>query len=143
MKDFWRELFTENLSYKLMSLFIAAVLWFTILGRRDFIYTASVELDLRPARGTRVIMQTADRLRLRLSGPRTALKRFMENPGNQALVLDLSGRREGIHDLEIPVHRLDIPLGVKILSLRPTSIRIEVAPDAGGEMSLPPKESRQ
>lgn len=141
MKDFLRDLFTENVSYKLMALFITLVLWFTILGRRDFVFTANIDIDLRAVRGTRVVMQSAEKLRVRLSGPRTALKRFMENPANQALIIDLSGRREGVYDLEVPVHRLDVPMGVKILSSRPTSLRIELAPEAESGGAVPPKES--
>lgn len=122
-----RLLFTENLSYKVVALLIAVILWVTILGRRDFVYTKTVDVEVKAAAGLIVAMQTTDRVKVRVSGPRSALKKFMESPS--LLVLDLQDRGEGVHDLEIPSSRLDIPLGVRVLSVRPNVVRAEVVKD--------------
>jgi YbbR domain-containing protein len=126
-----RSLLQENLNYKVMALLIAIILWITILGRRDFVYTTNVALSLKSSRGTKVVLQTADRVQLRISGPRMALRRFIDNPENQEIALDISGRPPGVHEIDIPLHQLEIPLGVKVLSFRPASIRFETQLESG------------
>lgn len=134
MNRYLRELFTENLSYKIVALLIAVILWVTILGRRDFVYTKNVDVEVKPQAGLVVATQTTDRVKVRVSGPRSALKKFMENPS--LLILDLQDRGEGVHDIEIPSSRLDIPLGVRVLSIRPNVVRAEVVK----EPARPPLE---
>ena len=57
MKVPWRQFLFENFSYKLVALFISLILWMTILGRRDFQVTKSIELDLMPAVGMVILAQ--------------------------------------------------------------------------------------
>lgn len=130
-KSSWTEFFTENLSYKLVSFAIALILWMTILGRRDFVYTKNVEIEFRTSPGLQVITQTADRIRVRVSGPRAALKRYMESVNAQTLVLDLNQKSPGAFDVEVPLSRIEVPLGVKILGVRPHLIRVELEASGG------------
>lgn len=120
-------LVTENLGYKAVSLLIAIVLWVTILGRRDFVYTKTLDLQLQTGPDKAIVAQTADKVRVRVSGPRASLKKFMENTNAQTVTIDLSDREEGFQDIDIPVQKIEVPIGVKILSVRPNMIRAEVA----------------
>lgn len=126
-KWFDSALVTENLGYKLLSLLIAIVLWVTILGRRDFVYTKTLDLQLQTSGDKAIVAQTADKVRVRVSGPRASLKKFMENTSAQTLTIDLSDREEGFQDIDIPMQKIEVPIGVKILSVRPNMIRAEVA----------------
>jgi YbbR domain-containing protein len=121
-----REILTENLSYKLVSLFIAMILWVTILGRRDFISTQNIDIEVRVAKNMVVAAQSPEQLRVRVSGPRSALKRFMDTAADRSLVVSLMGRGPGEYDIDVPVSQLDVPLGVKILSVRPGVVRVEL-----------------
>jgi YbbR domain-containing protein len=123
----WKYFINENLSYKVVALFIAVILWLTIMGRRDLILTKNVDIEFRIAPAHRIVGQTADQLRLRLSGPRQALKEIMESSKAKPLVIDVSERGTGVFDVEVPVNRIDLPHGVKILSIRPNLVRVEVA----------------
>lgn len=129
MIRFLKEFFSENLSYKVVSLLIAVILWITILGRRDFVYTKTVDVEFRTAAGMSVVAQTADRVKVRVSGPRASLKKYMESMSSQALVLDISDRGDGLIDVDVPLNKIEIPLGVKILGVRPNMIRAEVVPN--------------
>lgn len=120
-------LVTENLGYKAVSFLIAVVLWITILGRRDFVYTKTLDLQLQTGPDKTIVAQTADKVRVRVSGPRASLKKFMENSSAQTLTIDLSDREEGFQDIDIPMQKIEVPIGVKILSVRPNMIRAEVA----------------
>ncbi|MBX3040262.1 MAG: hypothetical protein KF789_06070 [Bdellovibrionaceae bacterium] len=117
--------FTENFSYKVVSLFISLILWTTILGRRDFTYTKVIDLEFNVAAGYSIVARPEE-VRLRVSGTRTALKRFMEQTGDRPMVVDLSARNVGSVEMDVPLSQLDIPTGVKILSVRPALIRAEI-----------------
>lgn len=125
MKKNYSEIFTENFSYKVVALIIGLILWFTILGRRDFVYTKNIDLEFRTAPGYTVVTQSVEHLRVRVSGPRASLKKFMD--ASQAPIpIDLTQKTEGITDVDIPYSKVEIPLGVKILSVRPNVIRLEI-----------------
>lgn len=117
---------TENLSYKIVSLFIAIILWLTIMGRRDLILTRNIDVEFKTAAHYRIVGQTADQIRLRLSGPRSSLKELMGEVKGKALQVDISERGPGIFDIDVPVNRIEIPAGVRILNIRPNLVRVEV-----------------
>lgn len=128
MRKTLREFFTVNLSYKFVSLFIAMILWATILGRRDFVYTKTIDLEFRASPGFSVVARP-EQVRIRVSGNRAALRHFMESSADQNLVIDLTGRPSGVVEFETPVSQIEVPLGVKILSVRPGLIRAEILPN--------------
>jgi YbbR domain-containing protein len=118
--------FAENLSYKLISLFIALILWITILGRRDFTVTRSMELDIAVDTRAALVGQSVDHVKVKVVGPRTALRRFMDSETAQVISLDLSSYQPGAYDVEIPFNRIDVPFGVKVLSLNPNHIQVRI-----------------
>ena len=120
------DILTENLSYKIVSLFIAIILWLTIMGRRDLILTRSIDIEFKTAAHYRIVGQTADQIRLRLSGPRSSLKELMGEVKGKSLQVDISERGPGIFDIDVPVNRIEIPTGVRILNIRPNLVRVEV-----------------
>lgn len=126
MKTSVKSVLTENFSYKLVSLFIALILWLTILGRRDFSLTKNIDVELIPAAGAVVTLQSAESIKVKVSGPRAALKKFMESGMSQLVSIDISKRGEGDVDVEIPLKQIDVPFGVKVISIKPTTIRAHV-----------------
>jgi YbbR domain-containing protein len=122
----WRNMVTDNFSYKLVSLFIALILWLTILGRRDFSLTKTVDVELIPAVGQVVTNQSADSVKVKVTGPRTALKKFMESGMSQLISIDISKKGEGEVEIEIPLKQIDVPFGVKVISVKPSVVRAVV-----------------
>lgn len=122
----FREILMENLSYKIVSLFIAVILWLTIMGRRDLALSRNIEIEFKTAPHYRIVSQTTDQIRLRLSGPRSSLKDLMGEAKSKNLELDISNRGAGVFDIDVPVNRIEIPAGVRILSVRPNLVRVEV-----------------
>lgn len=122
----WKELITENFSYKVVALFIALILWLTILGRRDFTLSKSLEVELLPSTNQTVISQSVDVIKVKVSGPRTALKKFMDSGLSQLVSIDISKKGLGDVDIEVPVNKIDVPFGVKVISIRPNIIRAKV-----------------
>lgn len=118
-------LLAENFSYKIVSLFIALILWVTILGRRDFTYVKTIDLEFKVASGYSIVAKPEE-VRLRVSGTRMALKKFIEMTGDDPLTIDLTDRRAGRVEMDVPLSQLDIPSGLRILSVRPALIRAEI-----------------
>lgn len=123
--SFFDSLF-ENGSYKIVALFISLILWLTILGRRDFVFSKNIDLEIQTSSNLSVIEQSHSFVRVRVTGPRASLKRFMESNSNQAILLDISSMGEGKIEIPISERKLDLPLGVRVVSLKPQKVEATV-----------------
>jgi hypoxanthine-guanine phosphoribosyltransferase len=120
----FKESLIENASYKLVALFISLILWLSILGRRDFVVTKDVEVDFMTASTYSVAGQSTDKIKIKVSGSQPLLKKFKEK--NQSIVFDLSDKKNGMFEVEMTPSKIEIPQGIKIMGIRPTSIRVEI-----------------
>ncbi|MBK9322438.1 MAG: hypothetical protein IPM97_05715 [Bdellovibrionaceae bacterium] len=130
MKKEWSSYVTENFSYKLVALFITLILWLTILGRRDFVLNKKIDIELQTGPNQVVVAQTADSIRVKVSGSRSALKKFMDNSQSGSIYIDISERGEGVLDVDVPLNKIEVPIGVRVLGVRPNMIRAEVVSKA-------------
>ncbi len=126
MKEQAKNLLLNNWLAKLMALVIALFLWATIMGRRDFVLTKVMTVEFATHKSQVIQSQTADRVRVRVSGPRSSLMRFIDDPDTQKLRINISNSGYGNLELEVPSQQIQTPPGVKILSVRPNLIRVEV-----------------
>ncbi|WP_415061487.1 hypothetical protein [Bdellovibrio sp.] len=131
MKRRWSGIVTENFSYKVVALFISLILWLTILGRRDFVLSKNIDIDLVTAPGTQIVAQTTDHIKVKVSGPRSSLKKFLESSLSQSITLDISQKGEGVVYVDIPLNKIEVPIGVRILGVRPNQIQVEVVKAKG------------
>ena len=115
---------TENLSYKIVALFVALILWVSILGRRDFVATKEIEVLFLTSNSYTVASQSADRIKIKISGPQTLLKKFKEK--NINLTIDALENKVGIFEFDINQGMIDMPQGLRVLSIKPNSIRVEI-----------------
>lgn len=131
-----RDWILENGSYKLVALFVTLILWITILGRRDFVLTKEMQIEfLLPRQVT--LAPTSDKERtvnVKVSGPRMALKRFTQNPGT--ITVDLERSHAGPVQAMITPRNVEVPFGVKVLSVTPNVINIRL-------VDAPPAEAPQ
>lgn len=116
----------ENFSYKVVALFIALILWLTILGRRDFVMSKTVELEFLMNPQYELIGPTAKEVVLKVSGSRSALKKFSSSSVSELITIDVGDRAAGRVDLEIPTDKITLPFGVKLISVKPSVIRAEI-----------------
>lgn len=117
---------SENFSYKVVALFIALILWLTILNRREHIQEIDLVLSFALNSKQRVVAQSAETLHLSLVGTRSNFRKFAEEFKQKSFVIDLSRRGYGGMDLEIPIHNLELPTGMKLKQLNPHVIHVEV-----------------
>jgi YbbR domain-containing protein len=114
----------DNLSYKLVALFIALILWLSILNRRDFILTKDLDVDIMTAEGFMVSAQSNAQIKVKVSGTQPALKKYRESA--QVLSFDMSDKAAGFYDVEMSASKVEVPAGIKVLGIRPQTIRVEI-----------------
>lgn len=120
----FKESLLENASYKLVAVFISLILWLSILGRRDFVVTKDVEVDFAVSSGYSLAGQSTDKIKIKVSGPQPMLKKFKES--NQALAFDLTDKTSGMFEVEMTPSKIEVPKGIKILGIRPNTVRVEI-----------------
>ena len=119
-------LISHNLSFKIVSLIISIILWVAVLGRRDFIVTKSLEIDLVLSSRMQVSAQSTDRVKVKVFGPRAAVRKFIEGGYSQFITVDLSQKDVGRHKIILENERIDIPFGAKLLNIQPKEIDVEL-----------------
>lgn len=119
-----KEFFTYNLSYKAVSLFIALILWLSVVNKRDFITTKEFDVDILTAENLVVFAQTSDKLRVRVSGSQPLLKKFKES--SQVVAFDMTDKPAGFYDIDVSASKVEVPRGLKVLGVRPNTLRIEI-----------------
>lgn len=125
-KSVVKQVLTENISYKLVSLVIALILWATILGRRDFALSKSIDIEIQAATGLVISEQSTESVKMRLVGPRAGLKKFMESNVSQIVLVDASDKKTGEYEQEISTSSIEIPFGVRVVSIKPRTIKFRV-----------------
>ena len=124
--DLFKNGLFENGSYKLVALFIALILWLTILGRREFVVNKEIDVEFTVAADLMVLEQSSDKIRIKISGPQPLLKKYKDS--NQSIVVNLLDKASGIYEIDMTASRVEAPPGIKILSLKPSQIRVEITP---------------
>jgi len=120
-----KSMILDNLSYKVVSLFVALILWISILGRRDFVTTKEMDVNIIVGSGYAVSAQSHDRIKVKISGSQPILKKYKD--ALKSIVFDLSDSQEGLVEIDIPNTRIDVPDGIKVLSVRPNVLRVEIS----------------
>lgn len=127
----WKDFVFENGSYKLVSLFVTLILWVTILGRRDFMLTKDMDVEfLLPPNAVMQSARGERKISVKVSGPRTALKKFAQSPGS--ITFDLTKSEVDQKNTKvkavIQVKNIEVPFGVKVVSIDPDAIEVVLSP---------------
>lgn len=127
----WKDWIFDNGSYKLVSLFVTLILWVTILGRRDFMLTKDMDVEfLLPKLSVMESRLGERKISVKVSGPRTALKKFAQSPGSitfdltKSEVLERNTRVKTV----IQTKNIEVPFGVKVVSIDPPALEVVLSP---------------
>jgi YbbR domain-containing protein len=129
----WKNLIVENGSYKLVALFVTLILWVTILGQRDFSSSKDMDVEFLLPRGT-TVLETSNvvrQVKVRVSGSRMALKKFAQSAAS--ITVDLTRSQSGPVKALITPRNIEVPLGVKVVSVFPESITVNLVPSKGDD----------
>lgn len=119
------ERIAENGLYKFVALLVALVIWAsTLWGKKDAILIRDMDLEFL-VRGNHHISETVERkVTVKVSGPRSALKRFSQV--SNVVSINLTNDLSGPHEVEISSRTLDLPPGVRLLSVQPNRLKVDI-----------------
>jgi len=118
-----KQLFTQNLGWKLLSLLLAVGLWLAIAREPEVATSLSVPVEFRNMRDDLDISgNLPDRIRIEVRGPSGRLTR--DNLSAVAAVLDLSDAEAGERTYNIRGRNLNLPPGVVFYRAVPSQITL-------------------
>jgi hypothetical protein len=117
---------TRHWELKLLALAFSAVLWFFVATseKTDLIVSAPLELDGLPT-GLEVVGDKPGSIDVQLHGLRGALARL--GPDQVKARLSLAGARPGEVWIGIQPEHVQVPVGITVLRVTPSSIRLTLA----------------
>jgi YbbR domain-containing protein len=118
--------FFNNLAWKILSLLVAFGIWFVVMSSNSIEITKEVSLDLDIPSGLIVANEVPDRVTFRLSGSKFFLRTLANSL--DSIHIDLTKAKSGPTYYKIEKESLHLPIGVKILSISPSTINPVLEP---------------
>jgi len=126
----------DNLPLKLLSIFLASLVWLFVMGEEHSERSYSVPVQIsRLAEGLVLLNEEDYVVEVRVSGPRGILNSLSDD--GFAATLDLAPYGKGEVDVPIPKEAIRAPKGVSITRIRPATIRVHL--DSVVEKEIPLK----
>lgn len=121
----------ENVGIRIMSLILAVFLWSYVTGggETERSFMARVETTSLPA-GLLVSGKPVERVELRLAGPRLLLTKISA-AGQLTIPLNLAGVREGVVTFAALDTKLQLPAGVRVTRIYPSTVELRLVRDEG------------
>ena len=115
--------FTKNLSLKLISIFLAVVLWYFVISEKGGETALSIPLDFRNIPSSLIIMKNpVESISIRIRGPVTLLRGL--SPRGVRAIIDLSNAKPGIAEFVIHREQITVPRGFRVTMVSPASIML-------------------
>jgi YbbR domain-containing protein len=121
-----REMLAHNLGLKVLSLFLAVMLWlFVAAGMEAEIGLSLPVVFTHLSSDLAVVNQPPARLDFRLAGPRILLLKL--KAAQLPVLLDLQGVREGTTAFPAVEMAIRVPEGVRVTRVTPAAIEVRLA----------------
>jgi YbbR domain-containing protein len=118
-------LLLENVPLKLVSLGLAALLWFVIAGEKTSEMGVSAHLELQNfPKDLEVTGEPVDTVEVRLRASPGIIQRI--GPGDVSAQLDLAGLQEGEHIVHLTEKSIRMPFGVKVVKITPSILTLNL-----------------
>ena len=118
--------FTENLGYKVLATLITLILWVSVMGRIDYVVTRSIKIKISVPQSFSLVKQSIKEVQLRLEGPRNRLLQYSSMREDLPIEITVTNPTEGIVDLPISADQVEVPSGIRLLSIKPNYLSIEL-----------------
>jgi YbbR domain-containing protein len=119
-------LVTEHLGWKLLSLFIAVVLWAMVASEPELstFVVVGVEYKNLPA-DMEISSEPVSSLRLELRGPSGALRGIGDGAMRPEVILDMAEVEPGERTYEVGDGNVKLPSGVRLIDAQPAAVRFK------------------
>ena len=121
-----RKMLTHNLGLKIMSLFLAMVLWLFVAAEKDSEISLSVPVEIAniPA-GLVVVSQPLSRIDVRFAGPKILIMSLQWN--RPKVYLDMKDAHEGTTEFPGLERAIRICEGVRVTRVAPATVEVSLA----------------
>jgi YbbR domain-containing protein len=111
----------RNLSYKILAVLLAIIVWYFVVGEERAEVGLTVPLELVNIPGDLIVVNNVTHgIDLRVNGPRSLVRSLSTE--NLSKSLDLSNTRPGSVSFSISSEGIPLPRGVKITRINPTQV---------------------
>lgn len=119
---FTRSLFVYNTKQKFLALLVATIIWVFILGQKETMMEKDISLEYQLRTGVEML-DSVKKVKVRLAGPSSTLRKFNEQ--SSSLLIDITQYPVGgLFTVELPKEGLNLPLGVKVVSITPSRVPV-------------------
>jgi hypothetical protein len=117
--------FTDNLGYKVLATLITLILWVSVMGRADYVVSRTIKIKINFPGQYVLVSQSVKEVQIKLEGPRNRLLQYSSIREEMPLEFNIEHPIDGALDLPISFDQLEIPSGIKLLSIKPNYLRVE------------------
>ncbi|MFQ5457630.1 MAG: YbbR-like domain-containing protein [Myxococcota bacterium] len=122
-----RDLFLKNTWLKIVSLFLALVLWLVVFQGDEGIEQAfTVPVQVVPGPSSVVMEQSVLMVKVDVEGSPLLLRRFL--PAGVVARIPLASEEEGEVSIEISPENLGLPRELRVVSIAPPAVTVRVEP---------------
>lgn len=127
----------HNLGLKLLSLFLAALLWAVVLGEQKVEVTVNVPLHIEVPHNLFLVNDPADTLEVRLRGPKTLVTSVTPR---EITVGELPVKLvEGENTIPIREELVGVPRGTEVVEVSPRRVRVVLERAVEREVEISPR----
>lgn len=116
---------TANMPLKLLSILISIVLWFAVLGSRNVEINKEVPIEIITPDELIVSNEVPDKVSFRMSGPKAFLRSIL-NRKEDPIRINFSNAKAGVSTYRLFQDNIQVPMGVKVLTVNPSSIAVKL-----------------
>jgi hypothetical protein len=117
-----RQWVLDNLGLKLLSVFLATLLWAVVVGEQKVEVSAELPLELPIPPGLAVVNNAPESLEVSLRGPRTLVKSVV--PREVSLQRLTQALKEGENLIPIRPDMVRVPRGIEVVEVLPQRLRV-------------------
>ena len=132
-----RKWILHNLGLKLLSLFLACLLWAVVLGEQKVEVTVDVPFELTVPPKMYVMNEPTDMLEVRLRGPKTLVTSVT---AREVSLRNIPTKLvDGENTIVIREESIRVPRGIEVVDVSPRRMRVVVEPAAEREVEISPR----
>lgn len=118
-------IFVANIGTKIVSIIIALVLWVVVLGSRNVEVTKEIPVEVITSQDIISSNDVPEKIAFRLAGPKAFLRAVLDRREDPIRV-NLVGAKTGLVTYRFFSDNIRLPIGVKVLSISPSSIPVKL-----------------
>lgn len=117
-----KSIFSFHPRQKWFALIVALFVWGFVIGQKQTVMEKDVSLQYR-LKNKVEMLDSVKTVKVKLSGPSSVLRKFSDQ--RSTLLINISDYPVGgLYSVELSKEGLDVPLGVKVLSITPSRVPI-------------------